>query len=71
MDDTLPLAPPPSIRAPEAARRRDGDGGGGGRKGGRDAPPFETVATRGAVELEPDRKINRVMLEKAEAAANN
>lgn len=55
MDDTLPLAPPPSIRAPEAARRRDGDGGGGGRKGGRDAPPFETVATRGAVELEPAR----------------
>ena len=55
MDDTLPLAPPPSIRAPEAARRRDGDGGGGGRKEGRDAPPFETVATRGAVELEPAR----------------
>jgi len=55
MDDTLPLAPPPSIRAPEAARRRDGDGGGGGRKERDAPPPFETVATRGAVELEPAR----------------
>ena len=53
MDDTLPLAPPPSMRAPEAARRREEEGG-GGRKGG-DAPAFETDTTRGAVELEPAR----------------
>ena len=53
MDDTLPLAPPPSIRP----MRRE-DTAGGGKRGERDDDPLRDVAevlTRGGVELEPAR----------------